>query len=59
MVVVKLTRIAAAIGVMGATSCVSEDSTRAQIGSDRFGCVWWAQFEGNNRGRTVWNRPNG
>ncbi len=41
-----------------ATACVAEDSSVARIGTDRLGCVWWAQFQGNGQGRTVWNRPN-
>lgn len=48
--------VAVAGAALAATSCVSEDSNHARIGTDRFGCVWWAQTQGNGRGRTVWNR---
>ncbi len=43
---------------VAASACVSEDSTRAAIGTERLGCVWWGDVQGNGRGRTVWNRPN-
>ncbi len=42
-----------------ASACDAEDSTRAAIGTDVAGCIWWGSLQGNGRGDTVWNRPNG
>ncbi len=48
---------AVVVGAAAAVSCVSEDSAQARIGTDLAGCVWWAGWQGNGRGHTVWNRP--
>ncbi len=40
-----------------ASSCVTEDSARARVGTDRFGCVRWADLNGNGQGRTRYNAP--
>lgn len=54
------TLVGAAPVTVAASACETETSTRsALLGTDVAGCVWWGSLQGNGRGATVWNRPNG